>query len=166
MADIAITDITTGAVDGSGVFDKFMQAGEAHLLREYKSNRITGKEYSTVYLGMMQSAMAQAIQYLSASKQADLLAQKKITEIAQTVDATGGTMKKQQDLIGAQTTGFDQDAKAKLAKIMTDVYNINRSALGASASTPGGLDDVDISSVIAKAAESIDVIIDVTPPAA
>ena len=95
MADIVIADLTTGLIDGAGVFDQLMKAGNVHLLQEYNQNRISGKEYSTVYLGMMQSAMAQAVQFIAASKQADLLAQKKITEVAQTVDATGGTMKKQ-----------------------------------------------------------------------
>ena len=160
-----VETLTTGAVDGSGVFDKLMAAGEAHLVREYDAHRITGKEYSTVYLGMMQSAMAQAVQFLSASKQADLLAQKIVTELAETTDATGGTVKFQQDLIAAQTLGFDQDAKAKLAKIFADIYAINRSALGSSASTPGGLDDIDISLVVQKAADSVGVILDVTPPA-
>jgi hypothetical protein len=159
MADSVLTDITDGTIEGNGVFDKLMAAGEAHLQREYSSNRITGKEYSTVYLGMMQSAMAQAIQFLSASKQADLLAQKKITEVAQTTDATGGTMKKQQDLIVAQTDGFARDAEQKIAKIFSDVYAINRSALGSSATVPTALEDPDIASIMVKAANGIGVTI-------
>ena len=162
---IAITDVTTGTIDGDGVFDKLMAAGEVHLLREYKATRITGKEYSTVYLGLIQSAMAQAIQFLSTSKQADLLVQKTVTELAETTDATGGTAKKRQDLIVAQTDGFARDAEQKLAKMFSDIYAINRSALGTSASTPGGLDDVDISLVVQKAAAGIGVTLDVTPPA-
>jgi hypothetical protein len=159
MADILISDITTGAVDGSGIFDKLMQAGEIHLKREFDTNRITGKEYSTVYLGMMQSAMAQAIQFLSASKQADLLAQKKVTELTQTEDATGGTIGKQQALITAQTNGFARDAEQKLAKIFSDVYAINRSALGSSATIPTALEDPDIANVMIKAADGIGVTI-------
>ena len=164
MVDTVITDITDGTVGGNGVFDKLMSAGEAHLLQEYTANRITGKEYSTVYLGMMQSAMAQAIQYLVTAKQADLLTQKKVTEEAQTVDITTGTVGKQQGLVVAQTNGFARDAEQKLAKIFADIYAINRSALGASASTPGGLDDIDISAIVARAALGIDVTLDITPP--
>lgn len=159
MADTLITDITTGAVDGDGVFDKLMAAGEAHLRQEYDRNRITGKEYSTVYLGMMQSAMSSAIQYLSASKQADLLAQKKITEVTQTEDAIGGISKSKQDLLVAQTDGFARDAEQKMAKIFSDVYSINRSALGTSASVPTALEDTDISQVMVKAASGIGVTI-------
>jgi len=178
-----------------------MQAGEAHLSKEYKDNRITGKEYSTVYLGMMQSAMTQAMQFVLSEQQADkqadliteqilsataqtaliteqqlktaaekeLLTQKKVTELAQTVTndpITGGTTGKQQALIAAQTDGFARDAEQKLAKIFSDVYAINRSALGSSASVPGGLDDVDISAIVAKAASGIDVTLDITPPPA
>jgi len=202
MADITIGQITEGTVDGEGVFDKLMQAGESHLAQEYKTNRITGKEYSTVYLGMMQSAMAQAMQFVLGEQQADkqadliaeqiiasiantvradaesakkvllfqeqidkttaeenLLAQKKVTEVAQTVDSTGGTTKKQQDLITAQTDGFARDAEQKMAKIFSDVYAINRSALGTSASVPTALEDPDISSVLIKAADGIGVTI-------
>ena len=150
MADIAITDITTGAIDGSGVFDKLMQAGEAHLSNEYKVHRITGKEYSTVYLGMMQSAMAQAVQFLSVSKQADLLAQKKITEIAQTVTndpITGGTTGKQQALIAKQTNGFDRDAEQKLAKIVADSYAVQRTTNN-TLPAPTTLDSANIDAVI------------------
>jgi len=166
---IAITDVTTGAIDGSGAFDKLMQAGELHLLREYQANRITAKDYSTVYLGMLQAVLTQAIQFVlgapQADKQAELLAQKTVTELSETTDATGGTAKKRQDLIVAQTDGFARDAEQKMAKIFSDVYAINRSALGTSASVPGGLDDVDISLVVAKAALGVGVTLDVTPPA-
>lgn len=232
MSDITIDQITEGAVDGEGVFDKLMQAGEAHLTREYKDNRITGKEYSTVYLGMMQAAMAQAMQFVlgeqQADKQADLLAeqilaviadttiknvqsvqdllnkqeqvtastantvrqdaesgkkvlllqeqtdkttaeeglltQKKVTETAQTIDATGGTMKKNQDLLTAQTNGFARDAEQKLAKIFADVYAINRTTLGSQATVPGGLDDIDITDIVAAAASGIGVTLNETPP--
>ena len=55
-----------------------MKASNAHLTVQFDANRITGTEYATVYLGSMQAAMAQAVQYIlgeqAADKQADLLA--------------------------------------------------------------------------------------------
>ena len=167
MALPAITSLTTGAVDGDGVFDKLMQAGEAHLSQEYKRNRITGKEYSTVYLGMMQSAMTQAMQYvlqaevaaeqvLKTAAEKALLDQKKITEIAQTVDSTGGTTLKQQALISAQTNGFTRDAEQKVLKIMMDSYAVQRSTDSA-LPPPGGAQADDLFAFITKAATGIDV---------
>jgi len=247
MADIAVVQITEGTIDGNGVFDKLMQAGEVHLTREFKSNRITGKEYSTVYLGMLQAAMGQSIQFLLgeqvADKQADLLIeqtlaviadvavknaqstqdllnkqeqitsstastvrenaqstqdllnkseqvtasvantvredaqsvkkvlllqeqvdkttseealliQKKITEVTQTVDATGGTMKKQQELITKQTNGFDRDAEQKLAKIVADSYAVQRTTNNTLAA-PTSLDGTNINTVIGIAQSNL-----------
>lgn len=163
MATITITEVSDGTLIGSGAFDKLMVAGKAHLLEEYTRGRITGKDYSTVYLGMMQSVLAQAMQFVlgqqAADKQADLYAQKTITEIAQTVDATGGTTAKQQALIAAQTDGFARDAEQKIAKIFSDIYAIHVSALGSGASTPAALQDPDISAVMLKAAQGIGVTI-------
>jgi len=186
MSDITIAQITEGTVDGDGIFDKLMQAGEAHLFQEYQRSRITGKEYSTVYLGMMQSAMAQAMQFVLGEQQADkqadliteqtlsataqtallaeqllkttaekeLLAQKKVTEVTQTTDATGGTTKKQQDLILAQTDGFARDAEQKLAKIATDGYHIQRTTDSALA-PPTSLADANINTIMALALAGI-----------
>lgn len=78
MADIKIEDVTSGQVDGDGVFDKLMTSVNSLLDDQYKKNRITGTDYSNVYLGSMQSAMGQAIQFVlneqQADKQADLIA--------------------------------------------------------------------------------------------
>lgn len=75
MAEILITDLTESSVEGSGVFDKMMQATKAHLAEEYKAGRIKGPEYSTVYLGAMQSAMNQALQFVLTKQRSDLEAQ-------------------------------------------------------------------------------------------
>lgn len=130
MADITTAQITEGKVDGTGAFDLFMKAINVHIGVEYAAGRISGAEYPSVYLGALQTALTQAVQFVTgkqiADKQADLLAQKKITEDAQTVDSTGGTTKKQQDLISAQTEGFARDAEQKLAKIVSDAYAVQR----------------------------------------
>lgn len=146
-----ITDLTDGTVDGEGIFDKLMASGEAHLKREYQNNRITGKEYSTVYLGMMQSAMAQSIQFLTAAKQADLLTQKKITEAAQVEDLATGLIGKQQTLVTAQSDGFARNAEQQLLKIMTGVHVTHRAAVGATIATPDGLTDPNITSMVESA---------------
>lgn len=56
--------LTECKVDGTGCFDKIMTACKAHLLEEFKANRITGAEYTKAYTAMMQSALQFAVQYL------------------------------------------------------------------------------------------------------
>ncbi len=64
MAEITIQDLTLTTVDGTGVFDVLMRATKAHLEQEFSKNRIKGAEYSTVYLGSLQSVMATSLEFL------------------------------------------------------------------------------------------------------
>lgn len=53
--------ITDGCVNGNGIYDVFMKAHMDAIHQEYIKGRITGPEYSQVYLGGMQAAMQQAV---------------------------------------------------------------------------------------------------------
>lgn len=64
MAIPTIGELTEVEVTGSGVFDVLMQATKAHLQEEYAKGRIKGPEYSTVYLGAIQSVMDRALEFL------------------------------------------------------------------------------------------------------
>lgn len=64
MAIPTIGELTEVEVTGSGVFDVLMQATKAHLQEEYSKGRIKGPEYSTVYLGAIQSVMDRALEFL------------------------------------------------------------------------------------------------------
>jgi len=74
-------------------FDRLMASADEKVLREYKEQRITGSDYATVYLGIMQSAMAQATQFSiqGATTEAEvaLLEQKRFTEEANIRDIVG-----------------------------------------------------------------------------
>ena len=78
MAIINVSELTTKAVDGTGVFDTLMQATNAQVIKEFESGRISGNDYASVYLGALQSTLAQSVTFLlqkqQADKQADLLA--------------------------------------------------------------------------------------------
>lgn len=63
-------DLTTGQVDGTGVFDTLMTSIAAHLKKEYEANRITGNEYTKAYTGIVGGALATAVQYLLGKDQA------------------------------------------------------------------------------------------------
>ena len=61
---LAIDDLTTGVVAGTGVFDKLMVSLTAHLKVEYEANRISGAEYTKAYLGVVTAALGAASQFL------------------------------------------------------------------------------------------------------
>lgn len=61
---VDVSDLTSGTVDGTGIFDVLMQSVNKHLQEQYGQNRIKGGEYATVYLSSLQSAMAEGSKYL------------------------------------------------------------------------------------------------------
>ena len=68
MVDIQITDVTTGAINGTGVFDKLMSTVKAHITEQYDKGRIKGQDYATVYLGALQGVLAQSVEYVLREK--------------------------------------------------------------------------------------------------
>jgi hypothetical protein len=74
MADILITDLTDGVLDGnndwsgSGVFDKLIEAVNKNIEGQYNKGRISGSDYANVYLGSMQSVLAQSMEFLLREK--------------------------------------------------------------------------------------------------
>ena len=61
MADINVDDITNSG--GTGVFDKLMESINSQIETQYLNNRITGADYANVYLGSVQAALSQSIQF-------------------------------------------------------------------------------------------------------
>jgi hypothetical protein len=57
-------DLTTGSITGTGTFDKLMVGVAAQLKGEFDNNRITGAEYTKAYIGITQSALSIAAQFL------------------------------------------------------------------------------------------------------
>lgn len=127
MADV--TNITTGAIDGDGIFDKFMQVLKLHLQGEVTAGRIAGDNYAEAYIAMTNLALTQAVSY---SLQGILTDQKVKTEQAQISDTVDGVpvtglIGKQKQVYAAQIKGFKDDAFNKAAKIAVDVWNVQRS---------------------------------------
>jgi chromosome segregation ATPase len=75
MAAVTVNDLTSGTIDGTGVFDVLMQATNEHVQREYSKGRLKGSEYSQVYLGGLQAVMQNALQLLLEKQRTDLEAQ-------------------------------------------------------------------------------------------
>ena len=57
-----VSRLTTASVDGTGVFDILMRSAKQHLLEEYNADRVTGDEYTKLYLGTMTAVMQTAVQ--------------------------------------------------------------------------------------------------------
>ena len=143
MTDISLdtlSDATTvgsgnAVTDGTGNFDKLMKVVTLHVEKQFTDGRITGTDYATVYLGALQSTLAQAVSFTlsmnKANEEADLLAQKTTTEYAQTL-ATGSSTPSASSIAGKQITlfteqakGFKWNAEAKYLKSLLDAYAIN-----------------------------------------
>lgn len=58
-----VTPGTSNTLLGTGTFDVLMRAVNEHIQREYADNRIKGSEYSTVYLGALNSVLDKAMAF-------------------------------------------------------------------------------------------------------
>lgn len=70
IARLTVEDLTTGAVDGSGVFDKILTSLRAHLRDEFDAGRITSGDYVKAYIAMIDSALANSVGFLTQRDQA------------------------------------------------------------------------------------------------
>jgi len=118
---VAITDITTGAIAGTGYFDKLMVAVKIHLTEELSNNRILQTEYATVYLGALQTVLGQAIQFAMITEQVD-------ASIANTINLDAQSA---QDLLNkaAQLTALQDKTASEIAllaqRTLTEKAQIN-----------------------------------------
>jgi hypothetical protein len=142
------------APNTSGFFVELMTSINAYVKGEFDSGRITGTEYATVYLGAMQSAIAQSVQYASqkatSDAQAALLTAQKAQVAAETTKTNTeiGLLSKQGDLLdakiaserksvdvasqqillySAQAKGFVDKSKIDSAKVLSDVLSMRMS---------------------------------------
>jgi hypothetical protein len=86
-----LSQLTTVSLNGTGAFDKLMATTKLHLVEEYEQERLSKDEYATVYLGALQSVLAQSVQFLLNHQSEEkiiaeigLIRQKTVSELAQT----------------------------------------------------------------------------------
>jgi hypothetical protein len=121
MTDIAVTDLTnsTTADDGSGIFDVLINAVELHIVAQYEEGRITGEDYASVYLGAMQSTLAESVKFLlaeqSAGLEADLLNEKVKSEVKN--NQTDGVIDNQVAKLVSEKALLDQKTLTEEAQI-------------------------------------------------
>jgi len=160
---INVSDLTSGIVDGTGVFDELMKAINAQLSDQLKKGRITHDQYAQVYAQLVTQVMAQSVQFLTAQQQADLIAQQIISERAKVEDtidgkSVGGVIGAQKDVFIAQKEGFKRDALQKFMKTYVDVWNVQRTTDDAiSPNTANKLVDDNIGIAIKALADELGV---------
>lgn len=165
---VDVTDITTGAISGTGYFDKFMAAINVQIDLQFGKQRLQKADFATVYLGSLQLALQQAVAYVATVEQVTastsrsaaenaLLNQKTLTEKAQihddTADATTvveGAIGQQRALQAQQALGFVRDAEQKALKIILDTWSISKSVVGSTLPAPDGALNPDIADMIVK----------------
>lgn len=67
LEDNTYPEFTEGRLNGHGLFDEIMDSIKQHLKDEYNAGRIKGADYSKVYLGSMEAALANTTQYLTSN---------------------------------------------------------------------------------------------------
>ena len=132
---LTIANLTAGVstdadnvVTGTGIFDDLMETVNAHMAAQYNLGRITGSDYATVYLTVMQATIQQAVAYTlgqaKTNAETDLLFQKEVTEFAQTEQSTKvapsstSVIGKANNLSTEQAKGFKWNADQKYLKTL------------------------------------------------
>jgi len=177
---VANTDLTQGSalttstdgkytVTGTGIFDDLMEAVNTHLTAQFNLGRITGKDYATVYLGAMQSALQNSASFTlgkeKTNTEAALIGQKEITEYAQTQQTTkvapnaNSILGKQAELYEEQAKGFKWNADQKYLKTIMDGWAVN---IASADGTGAGVTAINTTTV---GSNDLNVLIDGAKPA-
>jgi len=62
--ELTIASLTGGEQKGSGLFDELMRSVASHIQSEFDAGRLTEQNFSSVYLGAMQTTIQEASRYL------------------------------------------------------------------------------------------------------
>jgi len=128
-------------VSGDGVFDDLMETVTKHVTAQYDAGRITGPEYATVYLGALQSVLAEAVKYLMEDANKELIEAQKdelllngaedrlLKETQRTELEANGVVErelkaKQKDLYARQIQGFDENKNQKLFEAQLNSWGL------------------------------------------
>lgn len=107
-------DLTTKVLNGTGTFDVIMSSLSVHLKEEYSAGRITGAEYTKAYTALVESALQNAVQYLTNRDQVFWQAQQ-IQYQAMTAKIASQTAKVQ--LAAVQLEAANSEATFALTKL-------------------------------------------------
>ncbi|OYT55981.1 MAG: hypothetical protein B6U76_04700 [Desulfurococcales archaeon ex4484_217_2] len=146
--NVTVSEDGNYTVTGEGVFDTLMATVNTQISAQFNLGRLTGAEYSAVYLGGMQAAIAESMKFIL---------QKQIAE-----EQTDGEAAKV-DLIKRQTKGFDDDAKAKLTKQLLDSWSVAYSVAKNASGIPDAIKTNTIDSIVTSQIEALIVDMKINP---
>lgn len=69
VAQASVDELTSGAVAGTGVFDKIMSSLNAHIESQYQKGIIGKSEVASVYIAAIQAVLPQAVQFVLSNEQ-------------------------------------------------------------------------------------------------
>lgn len=101
-------------VNGDGTFDTVMKVISEHLEKEYKQGRITGSQYSEVYIGAIQAALGNATQFLLGRDAAFWQAQ---TAQYQALQARMNAITSKFQMVATQYSALREKANYALSKV-------------------------------------------------
>ena len=70
VSSVSLSDVTTGAIDGTGAADKLITLMKLHLKEEWTAGRITGDQYTKAYTGLLTQAITSGLQFVLGQDQA------------------------------------------------------------------------------------------------
>jgi hypothetical protein len=120
MADLTIQDLTTGAIDGDGIFDSLMRSLRAHLEREHEENRITGDAFANVYLGSLTAVLQNATQFALTKDQSALQAQLLEAQILKMGEEQALVAQQRQNMIAEHANILAQNEKLVAEKALVE----------------------------------------------
>lgn len=136
----SISSFTGGEVAGNGIFDEMMRSVKAHVVQEFKANRLNTQTYAEVYLGMLQSVVGASQQFtlqVDITNQQALLLQQQVlqaekqnllltSQIAK-AEADTALSVKQLDILNAQELQVKEQTKLVTQNIAVAVKSIEQS---------------------------------------
>lgn len=129
---LSVADYTSADTTGNGVFDVMMKTVHAQLMREYEANRIKGTEFSTVYLGVLNTVLQVANEFTLTSKKVslDLQIQEKQLQVLEqqrlNAVAEGLNLAAQKLQIEAQTLLITQQRTNLVDELLTSALTRSR----------------------------------------
>ena len=146
ILEINFEDLSNGKVvedvagvpswDGTGIFDSMIKAINGNIEVQFKTGRLTGAEYSDVYLGSLQVAISESMKFLMNKKMIEKGLEEKEVEISlKEAELLERTEKwaLQRSVLNNQLTMSNVDVKYKEPSVLRDMQIKDKQIESASA---------------------------------
>jgi hypothetical protein len=137
LATPDLARLTSGSLNGTGVFDKLAKVVKLHLQEEYDKERITSDDYAEIWLGALQATLQQSVEYIvrypseeETIARVGLLRQQTVTELMKTDDdiPTGLGFNNSallEGLMAKELAGIEKDNEVKTQQILSATAEVD-----------------------------------------